>query len=66
MKKIFLVLFILAAFDALGNDRHKDLFRNPIVQDSLKTFIEKNSHPFKQSLWGTDNLFGYRRAADTQ
>lgn len=45
MKKIFLVLFILAAFDAFGDDRHKDLFCNPIVQDSLKTFIEKNSYP---------------------
>lgn len=44
MKKILLLFILMTAFDAAAQERHKDLFLNPDVQDSLKTFIERNTY----------------------
>lgn len=44
MKKFFLLFILMIAFNAVAQQRHKDLFMNPDVQDSLKIFIERNSY----------------------
>lgn len=44
MKKIFLPFILMIAFNAAAQQRHKDLFMNPDVQDSLKIFIERNNY----------------------
>ena len=44
MKNILLLFILMIAFDAAAQNRHKDLFLKPDVQDSLKTFIERNNY----------------------
>lgn len=44
MKNIFLLFVLMVAFDAAAQNRHQNLFLNPNIQDSLKTFIERNNY----------------------